>query len=235
VVVTAHIDHLGIAAARNAVGGDSVFNGADDGGTGAMALLEIAERLGSPGEQPQRSVLLLWTTGEEQGGIGAQWFVDNPTVPVESIVASINLDMIGRGTVRDIPGGGPAYARVVGSSRLSAEFGSWLQEVNALSDQSLELDYGFDDDDHRAAHLCVGDHAVFYRAGIPSVFITTGTHADFHRVSDEVERIDYEKLARVTRFAARLAVDIANRPARPRINAASPRAGPDCRPSVTLR
>jgi Zn-dependent M28 family amino/carboxypeptidase len=228
VVVSAHIDHLGVASAREAEGTDRVFNGADDGGSGATALLEIAEHIASLPERPRRSVLLLWTTGEEHGSVGARWFLERPTVRADRIIANINLDMIGRGNPGGGAGDGPARAHAVGSRRLSTEFGSWMREANARLEEPLDIDDRFDDDGSRAQYLCVGDHAAFFRAGIPSAFITTGTHGDYHRVSDDVERIDYALLARVARFVAAAVIDVANRPARPRLDGKKAQATEDC-------
>jgi hypothetical protein len=220
VVLSAHLDHLGVAAAADRVDADSVFNGADDGGTGSAALMEIAELIAAMPVKPKRSMLFLWTTAEEHAAIGSNWFLDHPTVPRESIVANINVDMIGRGNDRDIPGGGKNYLQLVGSRRRSVELGTWVEEVNERRTTPCQLDYRFDSDAFRAQYLCVGDHASFFKRGIPSVFVSTGVNGDYHRVTDDVDNIDFAKYARVTQFVADLAIDLANRPARPRVDQA---------------
>jgi peptidase M28-like protein len=193
---------------------DSIFNGADDDGSGSMGLLEVAEALATAPTRPRRSVLFVWHTGEELGLYGAQYFTDHPTVPRDSIVAQINVDMIGRGGVNDLPGGGPGYLQLIGSRRLSTELGDLVEAVNRRRPRPFTFDYQYDASGHPQQFYCRSDHYMYARYGIPVVFMSTGGHVDYHMVTDEPQYIDYDKLREVTQFIHDVAVEIANRPAR---------------------
>jgi Peptidase family M28 len=193
---------------------DSIFNGADDDASGSMGMLEIAEALVRAPSRPRRSVLFVWHTGEELGLLGAQYFTDHPTVPRDSIVAQINLDMIGRGSAQDTPGGGPGYLQLIGSRRLSTEFGDLVEAVNRRRARPLSFDYQYDAAGHPQQFYCRSDHYMYARYGIPVVFMSTGGHVDYHMVTDEPEYLDYDKFRDVTQFIHDVAVEIANRPAR---------------------
>jgi hypothetical protein len=188
---------------------DSVLNGADDDGSGTVGVLEIAERLAT-GPRPKRSVLFVWHTAEELGLLGSNWFTRHPTVPRDSIVAQLNVDMIGRGGADDIAGGGPAYLQIIGSRRLSTELGDLVDRVNTEGGHRFDPDYSFDTDGHPDNYYCRSDHYMYARFGIPIAFFTTGSHPDYHQLTDEVQYIDYEKMARVTRFIADVAASVAN-------------------------
>ncbi len=189
---------------------DSVFNGADDDGSGSVAMLEIAEALVNAAERPRRSIIFVWHTGEEKGLYGASWFTDNPTVPRDSIVANLNLDMVGRGMEDDIEGGGPAYLQLIGSRRLSTELGDLVEEVNTTEGHGFEFDYQYDADGHPQNYYCRSDHYMYARYGIPIVFFSTGSHQDYHQLTDESQYIDYEKLRDVSRLVYGIAETIAN-------------------------
>jgi hypothetical protein len=193
---------------------DSIFNGADDDGSGSMGLLEIAEALAAAPTRPRRSVLFVWHTAEELGLYGSQYFTDHPTVPRDSIVAQINVDMIGRGGVNDLPGGGPEYLQLIGSRRLSTQFGDLIEAVNRRRARPFTFDYQYDASGHPQQFYCRSDHYMYARYGIPVVFMSTGGHVDYHMVTDEPQYIDYDKLRDVTQFIHDVAVEIANRPAR---------------------
>ena len=124
---------------------DSVNNGADDDGSDSMGVLEIAEYMASLKVKPKRSTLFVWHTGEEGGLIGSAFYTANPTVPLDSVVAQLNIDMIGRGRAEDLPGGGPDYLGVVGSYFDSKDLGDAVKAVNAKQAKPLQLDYKFDD------------------------------------------------------------------------------------------
>ncbi|UCC83448.1 MAG: M28 family peptidase [Gemmatimonadota bacterium] len=189
---------------------DSVFNGADDDGSGSVAMLEIAEALVNAEERPRRSILFVWHTGEEKGLWGASWFTDNPTVPRDSIVAQLNLDMVGRGSDDDIEGGGPGYLQLIGSRRLSTELGDLVEEVNTTGGHGFEFDYQYDAEGHPQNYYCRSDHYMYARYGIPIVFFSTGSHQDYHQLTDESQYIDYEKLRDVSRLLYGIAETIAN-------------------------
>ncbi|MBA3895388.1 MAG: M28 family peptidase [Gemmatimonadales bacterium] len=188
---------------------DSVLNGADDDGSGSVGMLEIAERLARE-PRPKRSVLFVWHTAEEMGLLGADWFTRHPTVPRDSIVAHFNADMIGRGGAGDIANGGPEYLQVIGSRRLSTELGDLVERVNAEGGHGFEFDYQYDADGHPENYYCRSDHYMYARFGIPIAFFTTGSHPDYHQVTDEPQYVDYEKLARVTRLIAEVGTTVAN-------------------------
>jgi hypothetical protein len=199
---------------------DSIVNGADDDGSGSMALLEIAEAA-VKNKRPKRSLLFIWHTGEESGLQGSRWFTDNPTLPRDSIVAQINTDMIGRGGPRDEATRDPAYMQVIGSRRLSTELGDLAEAVNREG-HGFEFDYSYDADGHPDNFYCRSDHYMYARYGIPIVFFSTGGHRDYHQVTDEIEYLDFEKFARVTKFVGAVAERVANLDHRPVVDKPKP-------------
>jgi peptidase M28-like protein len=201
---------------------DSIRNGADDDGSGSMALLEVAEAVATAPTPPRRSMLFVWHTAEEKGLLGARYFTDNPTVPRDSIVAQINIDMIGRGGAGDTPGGGPNYLLLVGSRRLSTELGDLVEAVNRRRSQRLALDYSWDAPGHPQRIYCRSDHAMYARYGIPVVFLFTGLHGDYHQVTDEPQYIDYPHYANITQLVHDVAVEVANRATRPVVDKPRP-------------
>ena len=184
---------------------DSIVNGADDDGSGSMGLLEIAESMARGGAHPKRSVLFVWHSGEESGLQGSRWFTDHPTVPRDSIVGQINIDMIGRGNVSDVSEGGPGYLEVLGSRRLSTELGDLVEQVNADGKYGFTFNYAYDANGHPDQYYCRSDHANYARYGIPIVFFSSGSHRDYHQVTDEVQYLDFGKYATVVRFVDALA------------------------------
>jgi hypothetical protein len=189
---------------------DSIVNGADDDGSGSMGLLEIAEVASKGTARPKRSLLFVWHTGEESGLQGSRWFTDHPTVPRDSIVAQINIDMIARGGPNDEKLGGPGYVQVIGSRRLSTELGDLAEKVNTEGKRGLVFDYTYDADGHPDNFYCRSDHYMYARYGIPIAFFSTGGHRDYHQVTDEVQYLDFEKFARVTSFVGDLARRVAD-------------------------
>jgi hypothetical protein len=191
---------------------DSIYNGADDDGSGTVALLELAEAFaGAKGTaRPKRSLVFVSHTGEELGLFGSQYFTDHPTVPRDSIVAQLNMDMIGRGRADDENGGGPGYLQLIGTRRLSTELGNLIETVNKARKQPFTFDYQFDATGHPEQYYCRSDHYMYARYGIPIAFFTTGNHRDYHQVTDEPEYIDYDKLAHVSQFVYDVATAVAN-------------------------
>jgi Peptidase family M28 len=206
---------------------DSIFNGADDDASGSVGMLEIAQYLASrPQDQrPRRSILFVWHTAEELGLYGSEHFTDHPTVPRDSIVAQLNIDMIGRGAAGDVHNGGPGYLELVGSRRLSTQMGDLVEEVNRTGEHGFTFDYGMDADGHPQNIYCRSDHWNYARYGIPVTFFTTGGHSDYHQLTDEPQYIEYDKLARVSTFIGAVAETIANRDARLVVD--KPVLGPD--------
>ena len=208
---------------------DSISNGADDDGSGTVSLLEIAENLAAEKVHPKRSILFVSHTGEELGLFGSEYFTDHPTVPRDSIVTQLNMDMIGRGDSADIVGGGPNYLQLVGSRRLSTELGDLVEAVNKTEAKPFTFDYQFDANGHPENIYCRSDHYEYARYGIPIVFFTTGQHLDYHQVTDEPEYIDYDHLARVTTFVRDVTVRVANLDHRPLVDKPKPDPHGVCR------
>ncbi|CAN5460135.1 hypothetical protein BH09GEM1_BH09GEM1_33990 [soil metagenome] len=203
---------------------DSIRNGADDDGSGTVSILEIAEQMARGGTRRRRSILFVNHTGEEAGLLGSNWYTDHATVPVDSIVAEIDQDMVGRGTSTDTPRGDektatPTYMEVVGAKRLSREFGDSLAAANSREPVPFVFDYTFDAPGHPLQYYCRADHYNYARYGIPSVAISRGEHLDYHQVTDEAQYISYPDLARVSRMVYHAAIVIANMPNRPRLDA----------------
>ena len=201
---------------------DSIRNGADDDGSGTIALIEIARVLMRSGAHPKRSILLVSHTAEERGLLGSAWYTDHSTVPIDSIVAEFDVDMIGRGSATDIAAGGPTYLEVVGLRRLSKEFGDWVEAANAREPAPFVFNYEYDAPGHPDQYYCRADHYSYARYGIPSVSLSRGEHRDYHQVTDEAQYIDYPDYARLTRMVLDAAVFVANADHRPRLDAPKP-------------
>lgn len=224
--VTAEVNARRGAARSRA---DSVYNGADDDGSGSMALLELAAYFGASRAKPRRSLLFVWHTAEEINLDGSEWFVSHPVVPLDRIVAQLNIDMIGRGSARDIAGGGDGYLSVLGPRRLSSELARWVNEVNAEQARPLTLDYSLDADGHPENIYCRSDHASYAARGIPIVFFFTNIHGDYHEVTDEAQYLDYPHYARVTSYISALVQRIANAEHAPVVDQPKPDLRAPCR------
>ena len=203
---------------------DSIRNGADDDGSGTVAILEIAEKMARGGPRPKRSILFVSHTGEEAGLLGSRWFTDHATVPLDSVVGEIDEDMVGRGKTTDFPrsgtgAGDPTYLEVVGAKRLSQQFGAVLEAANARQPIPFVFDYEYDVPGHPLQYYCRADHYSYARYGIPSVALSRGEHLDYHQITDEAQYIDYPDLARVTRMVYDAAMALANAPTRPALDA----------------
>jgi hypothetical protein len=203
---------------------DSINNGADDDGSGSMGVLEVAEYIQSMKVKPKRSVLFVWHTGEEAGLIGSNFFTHNPTVPMDSVVAQINIDMIGRGRAEDLPGGGPDYLGVVGSMFDSKDLGETVANVNKKQAKPLALDYRYDTTLTWTGYNNIygrSDHYNYALQGVPIAFFFTGLHGDYHQRTDEAEFIDYPHYARIANYMKDIVVEVGNGP-RPRMNGSKP-------------
>ncbi|MEM1326961.1 MAG: M28 family peptidase [Bacteroidota bacterium] len=204
VVVTAHYDHLG---AR----GKSIFNGADDNASGTTTVLEVAESFAAAkaaGVGPRRSVLFMLVSGEEKGLLGSQYYAEFPIFPIEKTVANINVDMVGR--VDKKYEDNPNYIYVIGSDRLSTE----LHEINETANKTytnLVLDYTYNDDNDPNRYYYRSDHYNFAKKGIPAIFYFNGTHVDYHRPSDTVDKINFEKMEKIGRLVFHTTWELANR------------------------
>ncbi len=222
VALGAHYDHIGIGMP---VAGDSIYNGADDDGSGTVALIAIAEAV-AHGKRPRRSVLFVWHTGEEKGLYGSKFFTRFPTVPLENIVVLLNIDMIGRsrasGDSTNTSLSGPDEVFVIGSNAMSTELGSISRWINS-SYLRLNFNYKYDDTTDPMRLFFRSDHYNYAQKGIPIIFYFDGIHADYHKPSDSVDKIDFEKLEKVTRTIYATMWYVANASARPVVDLALPR------------
>ena len=204
VVISAHYDHVGTKDGE-------VYNGADDDGSGTSALLELAQAFQiakKEGHGPKRSILFLHVTGEEHGLHGSRFYSENPLFPLENTVADVNIDMIGR---RDeIHPNTNNYVYVIGANRLSSE----LDFVSSIMNQKyvgLDLDYCFNDPKDPNHFYERSDHYNFAKHGVPSIFFFNGVHADYHKKTDEPDKIEYDALAKRAQLAFVTAWELANR------------------------
>lgn len=201
IILTAHFDHMGVGHPDER--GDSIYSGADDNASGTAALMQIAAAFMALPEAPARSVVFLAVSGEEQGLLGSMAFAENPTVPLDDVVANINMDMIGRSAPDTVIAIGQEYTTLEGViDRIVGEHPDL--GLNVIQDPEPEERFFFR-----------SDQLSFIQRGIPAVFFTTGDHPDYHRPSDLPERIDTDKLARVARLAFHLAHAIAMNPQPP--------------------
>jgi Zn-dependent M28 family amino/carboxypeptidase len=227
VALGAHLDHIGkdehpATPKSGNRAADVIYNGADDDGSGVVALLEMAEAVAAA-PRPKRSLLFVWHTGEEYGSWGARYFTAFPTVPLDHIVAQLNVDMIGRSRAdgdkspEDAVLTGPNEVYIVGSRRLSQDLGDTCDRVDrAFLNLALNYKYDAPDDPERIYER--SDHYEYAQKGIPVAFFFTGLHADYHRVTDEIGRIDFDKLQKVARTVLATAWTLANAPDRPHLD-----------------
>ena len=201
---------------------DRIWNGADDDGSGTVALMAIA-RAFAEGTRPKRSLLFVWHAGEERGLLGSRYFADYPTVPIESIVTQLNIDMIGRN--RDDKPSEANTVYLVGSDRISTELHNINREANAAMPKPLTLDYEFNDPTDPESLYTRSDHYSYASKGVPIIFFTTGLHPDYHANTDEVSKIEFDKMARITQLIYDTGVRVANLDHAPVRDNLGPRAG----------
>ena len=241
IALGAHLDHIGLrpasggASARerrdqpvatSAGDADVINNGADDDGSGVVALVEIAAAA-MRGPRPKRSLLFVWHTGEEGGGWGARYLTAFPPVPIERLVAQLNLDMIGRSrragddTAANNGLTGPDEVYLVGASRLSRALADTVASVNRAY-LNLTLNPKYDDPGDPERIYERSDHYEYAQKGVPVAFFFSGLHEDYHRPSDEVDRIDFVKLQKITRTVLAVAWALGNAPNRPALDTQVP-------------
>ena len=204
VVVTAHYDHLGKR-------GEEIFRGADDDGSGTSGVIEIAEAFATAKKQgngPRRSVLCMTVTGEEKGLLGSNYYTHYPVFPLENTIVDINIDMIGR--IDEPHKDNPNYIYVIGADRLSSDLHNINERMNA-DYTKLTLDYTYNAESDPNRYYYRSDHYNFAEKGIPAVFFFNGTHPDYHRPTDTIDKINFEMLAKRTQLAFFTAWEIANR------------------------
>ena len=211
IVLSAHYDHLGIKDGK-------IFNGADDDGSGSMAILEIAEafkKAADAGHQPKRGILILHVTAEEKGLIGSDYYSKNPVIPLAQTVTNLNIDMIGRVDKRHQDN--PNYIYLIGSDRLSTE----LHKISERANQEtvdLELDYKYNAKSDPNRFYYRSDHYNFAKHDIPVIFYFNGTHADYHQPTDTADKLNYELLEKRTRLIFHTAWKLANREKKPALD-----------------
>ena len=207
-VYSAHMDHVGRvgAGACRARGADSICNGADDDASGTVGVVELAEAFSQRGARPKRSIIFMTVSGEEHGLWGSNYFSEHPTVPVKSMVANINLDMIGRNWTDTI----------VAIGKEHSDLGATLNRVNSAHPE-LRMT-AIDDIWPNERFYFRSDHYNFARKGIPVLFFFNGVHDDYHQATDSPDKIDAEKEARIVRLLFFVGHDIANATTRPKWN-----------------
>ncbi len=204
VVVSAHYDHLGMR-------GNSIFNGADDNGSGSSMVMDLAQAFAEAkkaGAGPRRSVLFLLVSGEEKGLLGSEFYSEHPVFPLEKTVADVNVDMIGRTDKKHRDN--PNYIYVIGADRLSI----MLHKINDAANRQfvhLELDYTYNAKDDPNRFYYRSDHYNFAKHGIPSVFFFSGTHEDYHRPTDTVDKIMFDKMVKIGTLVFYTTWELANR------------------------
>jgi hypothetical protein len=236
----AHYDHVGYAegevtrdengARRSGARGrvtrgaedDRIWNGADDDGSGTVALMALAKTFAA-GPRPKRSLLFVWHVGEENGLLGSRYYADYPTVPMERIVAQLNIDMIGRN--RDDKASEANTVYLVGSDRISTELHNLNRAANGELPKPLTLSYEFNDPTDLEQVYYRSDHYSYAAKGVPIIFFTTGLHPDYHANTDEVSKIEFDKMARITQLVYETGVRVANLDHAPARDNKGPRAG----------
>jgi hypothetical protein len=210
IVVTAHYDHVGVDSTLQ---GDKIFNGANDDGSGTVAVIELAEAFAQAkkdGFGPRRSILFMTVTAEEKGLLGSEYYSENPIFPLENTVANVNIDMIGRMDKDHEKTNDSNYIYVIGSDKLSSELHQINEEMNKKH-INIKLDYTYNDENDPNRFYYRSDHYNFAKHNIPIVFYFNGVHDDYHQPSDEVEKILFDSAEKVARLAFHVVWELANR------------------------
>lgn len=211
IVISAHYDHVGMKNGE-------VFNGADDDGSGTVALLEIAkafQQAKKEGNGPKRSILFLHVTGEEHGLHGSRYYAEHPLFPLKNTVADLNIDMIGRRD--DAHKNNGNYVYLIGSDRLSTDLHKISEQANKEYTKLL-LDYKYNDRNDPERIYYRSDHYNFAKNGVPSLFYFNGVHADYHKESDTADKIEYDLLQKRAQLVFVTAWELANRPERIKVD-----------------
>ncbi|MEQ9309089.1 MAG: M28 family peptidase [Balneolaceae bacterium] len=216
IVLSSHYDHVGIGSPDST--GDTIYNGADDDGSGTIGILHTAQALMSAkkaGAGPERSVLILHVTGEEKGLLGSRYYSDHPIYDIEKTVANLNIDMIGRRDFENPENGD--YIYIIGGKIISSGLNSMLEEAN-LESVNITLSDRYNDLEDPNQFYRRSDHWNFGRLGVPFVFFFNGVHEDYHRPSDEVEKIDFNALTKRSQLIFTTTAKIANAAERPMVD-----------------
>jgi hypothetical protein len=210
---------------------DRIWNGADDDGSGTVTMMGIAKAFAT-GAKPRRSLLFVWHAGEEKGLLGSRYYADYPTVPMEKIVAQVNMDMVGRNRDNKPEESNSVY--VVGSDRISTEFHNITVDADADLAKPLKLDYEMNDPTDLEQVYYRSDHYSYAAKGVPIVFLTTGLHQDYHANTDSVEKINFEKMSRIGQYGYEIGKRTANLDHPPARDNHGPRVGKDSAGKLAL-
>ena len=222
VAVGAHYDHVGMNPF--APGPDKIWNGADDDGSGTVAVMSIAKAMAEGAQKPKRSILFIWHAGEEKGLWGSEYFADNPTVPINSIVTQLNIDMIGRyqnpgdenhPQNKNLPKQGEVFT--IGASMMSTELGQIADSVNK-SFLNLGFNTKYDGPDHPEQFFYRSDHFNYAKKGIPIIFFMDGSHQEYHQPGDHVDKINFDSMEKTTKTIFAIGWELANRANRPKVD-----------------
>jgi Zn-dependent M28 family amino/carboxypeptidase len=226
VAIGAHYDHLGYIPGPLYGGtNDRIYNGADDDGSGTTALIGLA-RAFAQGPKPKRSLVFVWHAGEELGLYGSRYFADNPPLTIgdiNNIVAQLNIDMIGRNKDNKTSEAGTVYA--VGADRISTELHNTLVDANASLARPLSINFEMNDPSDSERIYYRSDHFSYASKGIPIIFFFSGLHPDYHQVTDTVDKIDFDKIARIGQLVYEISRRLANLDHPPARDFKGPRAG----------
>ncbi len=214
-VFSAHYDHIGLTTDG---GTDKVNNGADDDGSGTTGVLAIARayaKAKKQGKGPRRSILFLLVTGEEKGLLGSEWYAENPIYPMANTITDLNIDMIGR-TGEEYKGSADSanYCYLIGSDKLSTDLHKISENANSVYTK-MKIDYKYNDPKDPERIYYRSDHYNFAKHGVPIVFYFNGVHEDYHKASDEVDKINFDLLAKRAQLVFYTGWDLANRDKRP--------------------
>ncbi len=210
VVIGSHLDHLGRE-------NGAVYPGADDDGSGTTGVLAVSQMFAKNGERPARSILFVCFCGEEKGLLGSRYFADNLPIPVESIVAELQMDMIGRDEEENSEGDKGELAE---NNRNTVHLIGTKQLAPALHDLCMQRNEiaGFDIEWDQEGMFSRSDHANFARLGIPIAFFFTGLHRDYHQTTDTPDKIHYEKLLRIAQWVYDIGYELGSQKGRPEID-----------------
>jgi hypothetical protein len=187
--------------------GDVINNGADDDGSGTVAVMAIAKAFAT-GPKPKRSVVFVWHAGEEAGLLGSRYMADYPEVPLDKVAAQLNIDMVGRNRCDRASEANTVY--IVGSDRISTELHNLNEDANASLAVPMKMDYEMNDPADPESIYTRSDHYSYAAKGIPIIFYTTGLHRDYHYVTDEVSKIEFPKMARIAQLVYTTGWKVAN-------------------------
>lgn len=211
IVISAHYDHIGIK-------GETVYNGADDDGSGTVAVMELAQAFSEAkkaGFGPRRSIIFMGMTGEEKGLLGSEYYSNHPVFPMEKTVTNLNIDMIGR--LDEEHPEDENYVYLIGTNMLSQDLHDISENANKTYN-NINLDYRYNSLEDPNKFYYRSDHYNFAKKGVPVIFYFNGVHEDYHKSTDTIEKILFNKIENITQLVFYTAWDIANRDEKPKVD-----------------